>query len=486
MADGRCGICGLPVPVGTVRCPICGERNDPPVKPEEPTKYGRCQHCGMQAPVGTVLCDVCGERNEPPVREEAPPEYVTCQSCGMTIDKEVADRTHVCPVCGEDPLPRSTARDAIDHLPGDVPVPPTQPLAPDAQAIVDTSLAGIATQCVKVGANYTVTDARLDDDGEQRVSFTVAIGPDGKPLPPIPKRTGQPAATSILVVEATATQTHTRIVEVATNRIRHSKSGATIGDALEGAIKDCAFLQPWNAAPPKGRRRVAAVVVGVVVVAGIGAVLLLGGGDGDDDVDAGAGPVATDAAPETTEATIAVGTRSTNQIDVRGAPLPTNGIAWVATKRTEVLPPPDPIPPLPIGHKFRGTFTITETCNDDECFFATPMDIGAGIAVVPVPEVPWEQQAERWFLDSVSDVQSSNTGGLVCALHRQMEWGFTAEEVMWDGTQWVVSRLVGTMSYAVALEPTLSAAAIAKGYCPPYQEASEWDAVADVDVADLP
>ena len=474
----------MSVPLGTVVCPVCGETNDPPVKPEEPTKYGRCQHCAIRVPVGTGLCDVCGERNEPPVREETPPEEMTCPHCGMTIGKASAESTHTCPVCGENPFPKDTARDAIDHLPGDVPQPPAQPLAPAAQAIVDTALAGIATQCVKVGTNYTLTDSRVDDDGEQRVSFSVAIGPDGKPLPPIPKRTGQPGATSILVVEATATKTHTRIVEVATNRIRYSKTGATIGDALEGAIKDSAFLQPWNAARPKGRRRLAAVVVGAVVIAGVGAVLLLGGGGDEDDVVTG--PVATDAAPETTEATIPVGTRSTNQLDVRGAPLPTNGIVWVATKRTEVLPPPEPIQPLPIGHKFRGTFTITETCTDDDCVFTTPMDIGAGIAVVPVPEVPWDEQAGRWFLDSVSDVQSSNTGGLVCALHRQMSWGFTAEEVMWDGSQWVVSRLAGTMSYAVAFEQNLSAAAIAKGYCPPYQEASEWDAVADVDTADLP
>ncbi len=89
---------------------------------------GPCPICGSSVRVGAVTCPTCGA--EIPGAVETP-----------FIDRPLDPHA------------------ALGHLPGRVPDKPMLPLHPEAQAVVDETLAGLATAGMDVGQQYTVTDA---------------------------------------------------------------------------------------------------------------------------------------------------------------------------------------------------------------------------------------------------------------------------------------------------------------------------------------
>lgn len=156
------------------------------------------------------------------------------------------------------------------------------------------------------------------------------------------------------------------------------------------------------------------------------------------------------------------------------AAVPYGSINWTAEKVADFELPPDPIQPTPIGHVFTGTLTVNEVCDDQGCIQTSQMDLGRAVPVGDIPEEPWVLDAQLWNLDSSAHYLSASYGDLQCVYLRRHTWELEVTDADWDGERWVATALSGSLFIDVALDESLSAAAIDGGYCPPYHEANEW------------
>jgi hypothetical protein len=419
-------------------------------------------------------------------------------------------------------------RQAIDDLAGDVHPAAQYPLSPEIEAARQAAIDGLQQAGIPV-TSAVDTKVWVDGAGATRVDLSVPLGADNAVLPPITGRAiGDPAATSIVKVDVTIPTdgglpyTHVRVIDVSDNRIRYANTeagGGFVASDVTGAVTaataraagpllaDGRLRQPWigdrsaiirddgtvrttprpapvAASPPA--RKVPRALIGAGVVVAVGlislAVALAGGGDDADPVDIGSGEEvgvddttpADDAVDET-----AVGAAATDPADLAAA-VPPGDMAWVAHLTQVIAPPPAPIQPLTVGHEFRGTLAIEESCTGSACTYTTVFDLG--VAPHPVGEVPaiaWVQDGANWHLDSYANVLSASYGaGLDCVYLRKQTWDLTSTEATWDGERWMVAAWEGTLLIDTQMNAELSQGAIARKLCPGYQDVSAWDATA--------
>lgn len=393
-------------------------------------------------------------------------------------------------------------RNAIDRLPGERIVPLTQPLHPDAETLKNQLLDGLRASGLNVGNNYTVTEARIDDNGKWRVSISIPIGADGKPVKPISARTaGDPGATTLLQVTAFERETggtwvpstEAYTVDVTTNRITTANrvDGAdhttSAKDTVAPIVKGGVVPQPWRTGPKyepavlpgptptattsvRSRRwalvAIPLAVIGVIVAA----VLVFAGGGGDDDTTSAVGSKNNRTKPQTG---VAGAAPTTPIVNLATANLP-GTITFAATKTATVVPPTNGVAPVPVGRVINGTLPVVSSCQGTTCTFTSAYNPGTGQVRGPVPQVTWARQGSAWHVTTSANILSSSTGGAECVYTYSDTWDLTPTAGARQGTQTIGTALTGTLRREAHMNPSLSASGIAAKTCIGYDQVDDW------------
>ena len=154
------------------------------------------------------------------------------------------------------------------------------------------------------------------------------------------------------------------------------------------------------------------------------------------------------------------------------------GLAYKITKTGD--PIPAPYGHIPNGVQLEGTFDLHIECGPARlrCVYTMgyEVDTPPHAPYSEPPVVPWVRDGTTWSIETPAHfLSASYPGGFECVYAGSDVWVLEVTDAEWDGEQWVATAFTGTLIRSSHLDPELSAAAIAAGYCPPWEEATAWD-----------
>jgi hypothetical protein len=213
------------------------------------------------------------------------------------------------------------------------------------------------------------------------------------------------------------------------------------------------------------------------------AVSLVGVACGDDTPTSTTSGAATTLTPETTGSTEPTSTaptaRQPTEEEIHSAALLFD---WPVTFTKIATIVPSPIGEMDDGTVYMITLEVEGICDDaSNCIQESNAHVDnpawGWTITEPLVDAVWSFANGRWAITMDGAYLSAEYGnGNACIYAWSEAWDIEVSDAVQNGDGWLATAFSGTMVRSEGLDPARSAQGIANGYCPEYQNVTEWKA----------